>query len=797
MRLAPVLVALSASLLIGNAAPQIAPLTPRELDLFRDFGQSYRSYPQPPLAAWERDLRRALPGADVDRAADALAPRYGLSGADMRSLVRLWLSALVRQYGRDRDPAQVAELRRQLLALLPATRRAPLALEAVAESLDRLTDCSGADFAAMMAGSADAAADAWTIANTAVCGDNFLRAAAAAPDRAMPALIRLAHYGSLHSGDQLALYRWLTSPAALARIDEADRPALAAWLHGQYAKLLFETGLTDRAVAHIENLPSDLRSRTLSLSAGTFMARVDGLRLTIEVEHQDQSVKLALAAAYALAGRTAEAEALFASLADLPAARHAFDCSWRTDRTPGDRSCEHIAYEQSVGQTIDLLLLDHLLHHPADDPYPLAEAGFAGEMSTSSAESVVELRCRVFPAPYAGICDGARASRLYKIQGARGGDGQDHGDLSGLPMAGLAEARAEFSAALGPVVAASRVAHPPASITRPTVIPAAAPFAELALPPAYRGPRPPATRPTSDVAALPEGFEPVRFERSGNRAVVISLSQTYDPSGEVSPGGYWVHLSEDGGRHWQRPLYTGLPDRFPYVAPPASRMPLLNGDRLDLEVEVAELDTASISYPPVALRSRRQATNLYLQIPLGDLARDSNGDGLTDIAAHRLLLDRARTDGGTPFIVGTDAGTSCPTPDIDRAARIALLGQLFNEGGRALVEPLDRPPGFAGIVVGWRGASAALDRPIFILGDAHDYSCLRPGRLMIIYSAGDLSELGRFHPDFHAVEVPRIVFNRTHDRGFVRWSAGWTGGTYRLRLVNGTWRVETISSWIT
>src|SRR3954469_1065765 len=289
MRLAPVLVALSAWLLIGNAAPRIAPLAPRELDLFRDFGQSYRSYRQPPLSAWERDLRHALPGADVDRAADALAPRYGLSRADMRRLVRLWVTVVVRHYDRSRDPAQTAELRRQLLALLPAMRRAPLVLEAVAESLDRLTDWSGEDFAAMMAGSADAAADAWTIANSAVCGGNFLRAAAAAPDRAMPALIRLANYGSLHSVDQLALYRWLTSPAALARIDEADRPALAAWLHAQYAKLLFETGLTDRAVALLESLPPDARSRTLSLSAGTFTARVDGLPLTIEVEHQDQS----------------------------------------------------------------------------------------------------------------------------------------------------------------------------------------------------------------------------------------------------------------------------------------------------------------------------------------------------------------------------------------------------------------------------------------------------------------------------------------------------------------------------
>jgi hypothetical protein len=799
MRLAPVLVALSAWLLIGNAAPRIAPLAPRELDLFRDFGESYRSYPQPPLSAWERDLRHALPGADVDRAADALAPRYGLSSADMRSLVRLWLSVLVRQYDRSRDPAQTAELRRQLLALLPATRRAPLVLEAVAESLDRLTDCSGEDFAAMMAGSADAAADAWTIANSAVCGDNFLRAAAAAPDRAMPALIRFATYGSLSAKDELPIDRWLTSPAALARVAEADRPALSAWLHVQYAKRLFAIGLADQAVALIESLPQSLRSRVLALPAGSFTAHVDGLPVMVRVDEPDFSVKLSLTAAYALRGRTAEAEALFDSLGNLRAARHAFDCAWQIDRPSVGGDCEHIPYEQSISRTIDLLLLDHLLHHPDDDPYPLAEAGFAG-MGASSGEEVTELRCRVFSERrFAEICDDARLGRISwgGLDADRPGAGETRAALEALTIPGLAEARAETAAALAPLIAAAETARPGTSFTRPTVIPAPVPFVELPLPGAYRGARPPEPPRAGGFATLPEGFLPVRFERSGSRAVAISLSQTYDPTGEVSQGGYWVHLSDDGGRHWQRPLYTGLADRFSYVVPSASRMPMLNGDRLDLEVEVAELDTASITYPPVALRSRRRATNLYLQIPLAELARDSNGDGLTDIAAQRLLLDRARTDGGTPFILGSDAGTNCGALDRERTARIALLGQLFNESGRALVERLDRPAGYAGLVPPWRAAGAAVDRPIFIRGDARDYFCLRPNRLMIVYSESDLTGLGRFHPDFHAVEMPQIIFNRARDRGFARWSAGWTGGTYRLRLVNGAWILDSISGWIT
>ena len=625
----------------------------------------------------------------------------------------------------------------------------------------------------------------------------LMAAAPPAADKTRTLLIHFAQDDRLVAIDQLAVYRLLTTPEALGRIAEADRPSLSVWLYARYARLLFETGLTGRAVALIDGLPADLRGRVLELPAGSFTAHVEGVPITVRVDRRDEALKLALAAAYAAAGRAAEAESLFGSFSDMPAVRHAFDCAWAAG-APEDASCAHLPYERRIGQTIDLLLLDHLLHHPDDDPYPLAETGFSTELGGGSSPAVVELRCRVFSeARFAEICDAARRARLYWLErGSPREIEEGRAALAALHVPGLAESRAEFAAALAPLNAAREAAYGRDLLTRATVIPAPAPFAELPLPPAYRGPRPPVSRPDAGFGSLPEGFEPVRFERDGNRAVAISLSQTYDPTGEVSQGGYWVHLSDDGGRHWQPPLYTGLADRFPYVVPSTSRMTLLNGDRLDLEVEVAELDTASITYPPVALRSRRHATNLYLQIPLAELARDSNGDGITDVAAHRLLLDRARTDGGTPFIVGTDSSAHCVAPDRDRAAQVALLGQLFNDGGHALVEPLDRPRGDIGLMVGWRGAAAAPSRPIFIRGNARDYFCLRPNRLMIVYGESDLAELSRFHPDFHAIEVPQIVFNRARDRGYVQWSAGWTGGTYRLRLANGAWVLDQIGSWI-
>jgi hypothetical protein len=791
------LVVLAAILSLAAAPPSP---TAREIAIFREIGPTTRSYEPQPIGDWEAELRRLSSGRGLDRAADALAPRYGLATANMRTLVRLWVIVKGRSIALARDEAGSAELRRELLALLVATRRAPLVLQAVAESLDELRACSEADFAALMQGSTDPANDAWTIASAATCGDNFLRAAAAAPDRAMPALIRLAHYGTLKPRDALPLYEWLTRPEQLARIAEADRPRLAAWLYARRAEWLFRTGLTERAVALLERLPEDVRAHVLTQQAGSFTAQVDGFPVTFTIDRTNEELKLALASAYAVAGRATEAEALFVSLTRLAAARHAFACASGFDDAAPRPDCRTIPYEDSLNSTMDLILLDHLLHHPDDDPYPLAEIGFSGG-EPANGDLLTELRCRVFAEPrFAEFCDNARRFRLenarpepgpYETEEPRNGAA-----VAAIGLPGFAESR---TALIGEFrrMRAEGPSLPDRDFRRRTVTAPASPFAELPLPEFARGPRPPASRPPAGMAALPDGFLPVRFERNGARAVAISVSQTYDPTGEVSQGGYWVHLSSDGGRSWARPLYTGLAQAFPYVVPDSSRLPLLNGDRLDLEVEVAELDTASITYPPVALATRRRASSLYLQIPLEALARDGNGDGVTDIAAERLLLDRARTDGGTPFVAGSDSRAGCGPPPAEREALIGLMQQLFHVSSAAIVEPIDRPPGNPLSLAGWGRAAAAVDQPIFILGEPRDYLCLAPDRLMIVYGAADIEELRRFRPDFHAMEMPRIVYNRARNRGYVRWSTGWAGGTYRLRLVGGRWLFEPISSWIT
>jgi hypothetical protein len=790
------------------AAGSAQPLQPTKNDVKEAIAaQSYASYAVEELASWRHDLQEALKRKIPDEAADAVAAKYGFAAADMRRLVRAWIIAQSRRY--EDDQKWVPGVRAEFHALAPRMGSKPLGLAILAEALDATTeDCPADDFNALLQGARDPAVAGYVIATASSCTGNFARAALAGGDRAMPALIRVAEYGGLPPRDALPLYAWLTSPPALAHVRESDRTALSAMLWQRYLTALLAAGLDGRALASFDSLPADLRAAVVSPDPRPRLAAVvDGIAMTFTGEAKAESAVvladeadglaseaskakprdlssigapiLRLAEAMAMAGREDEARRLLKTLPGLAEAKAAAACQYdsRTD-------CA-----ETMRLPMGALPLDHLLNTPDSDPYPIAETTLAGShlIGPSASDSIL---CRVFPKDdYPQLCaDGADNSYFSETD-------TDPKELAAAEAA-FEQLIPDFKTLRSSILGPRDVPAPAQAerFRRATVAATPPDFAEKVIPAAYAGAAAPAA--LKGLAPLPKGFEPVRVERDVRRVVAISVSQTYDPTGEVSQGGYWVHVSDDGGKHWERPLYTGLADRFPYVVAPASRLPLIAGETLQLAVEVAEIDTASISYPPVALRTRRRARNLYLTIPLAALRRDSDDDGLTDIAAHHLLLDRPRSAASTPFVLGSDYDADCrAAPSAEKRALIDLLGRLAGPSGAAIVEPVDRPAGK--LIVGWRGAAAAGDQPAFLIGRPQDYACLASRRLIIVYDKADIELIRRFTPDFHALEMPRIVFNRARDRGYVAWSMGWAGGTYRLRRVDGKWQFDSISSWIT
>lgn len=299
---------------------------------------------------------------------------------------------------------------------------------------------------------------------------------------------------------------------------------------------------------------------------------------------------------------------------------------------------------------------------------------------------------------------------------------------------------------------------------------------------------------------LPAG-ELVRFEQHGQRVVAITVSQTLDPTGEVSAGGYWVSLSDDGGRHFDPPLYTGLRMFEPYVVLADSRLPMLAGDHLQLEVAVRQLDDRHLVLPPVDIPLKARRDDLYIDMPLAELARDSDGDGLTDIAEWAMLLDphNPDTDGdGMPDGVDPLPQVAARHGDVHASALAAVLNRLVARSLGAIVttsatavEPSDAHA----ITDGRDRYNAA--RTLFIQAPAAYFSGIAVRGRIIVLSQEQAAALSKARGITFNMSMP--VFEVSHDgrQALVVWSSDWAGGTFLLHRDGTGWKIESLQSWIT
>lgn len=315
------------------------------------------------------------------------------------------------------------------------------------------------------------------------------------------------------------------------------------------------------------------------------------------------------------------------------------------------------------------------------------------------------------------------------------------------------------------------------------------------------------TRQILSRTGFPNYFEPVRAEMNGQEVVVIGTSQDLDPVGEVSPGGYWVARSQDGGKTWAPPRYTGLQVYRPYVMKFDSSLPMITGDHLRIEVSVKELDDQSITFPPLGLQVKRSVEGLFLDFPWSELEKDSDGDGLTDLMEEKLLTDpyNSDTDGdGLP-----DRYDPMPqvnnhaSPDAKTAgAIVAILDATCAKDSQAILPGLASPGesteaalrramgGGGKVSLSQRGAT-------FICGPRDLFAGVMPRSRLVIVTEKEAEAVRKKFGVFYPIEFTNLFFDRAHERAFCAWSASWTGGSLLLTWKDGKWSVKVIGNWIT
>lgn len=770
-----------------------------------------------PVAEWDKSVREVLKTSESPVVAvQVLSSRYNKSPEVIAKLVELWAETTILSWKKTSEASQEKEHRlldARFIALAKATRRDPLVSVVAAEAITNINRCNAETYRALVGAKPDAAT-AWSIADIGYCTNWLLGFSKLHPEKAAAILVRLAKDGELARPESLALQAYLAGNALQDHVTPGDYELLRNFFAARYIDGLFDIGLVQEGLVFFDALPEQ-RRRALMGPGGTIdlSVAVDGLAIRDKAMIPNLTSDLA-AARYVLGNSQGSSEVgSFAS--QLEASRAQLRC-WH-DYVPRDQGGNDDCHSKEfLGK---VALLDVAVFTPLTDPYDFLEYYYGdqlgGEASPTRGSGLwTQVLCkRLGTGRYASICEKAR--EFLEPWGS---------DRSAIPWDAVNEkaahttfravagssvtARAddlevEITAAVGPKpkAASSRASED-------SIDPLPSPFEELSLPTSMRTARlskqTKSTQWPATFTPLPAGYSPVRVERAGERVVAISASQNLDPSGEVSAGGYWVHLSHDGGRSWDDPLYTGLAERFPYVVREYSKLPLFDRDTLNVEVEIEQLDTASITYPPVGLRSKRRATNRYLRIPIATLREDSDGDGIPDIVENHLLLDPHNPDSdGDGIPDGLDTMPNVPRrseEDPTQGAMAAVIEKMFDVQMGPIIEGINTADNSDRLANEFKtirmGHTLSLEHPIFIEGNAADFAAFNPSRVVLVYNDRQLAHLQQMTPDFHAVSLSPSVLNDAKDRGYVIWNTGWAGGTFRLVREGQKWTVFTISQWI-
>lgn len=298
----------------------------------------------------------------------------------------------------------------------------------------------------------------------------------------------------------------------------------------------------------------------------------------------------------------------------------------------------------------------------------------------------------------------------------------------------------------------------------------------------------------------------VRAEMVDREVVVVGMSQALDPVGEVSPGGYWVIRSHNRGQTWEKPLYLGLQVYRPYVVKPISALPMLTKDFLQLEVGIRELDETSVTFPPVGLRTLRTADGIFLQISWAELEKDSDGDGLTDLAEEKLLTDpNSRDTDGDGLNDGEDplplVGLSLKPPEEETQAMAAILKGIGCVESGAIVTGLPTPGeiGESGIRHTFSGSFKAVSSShgaLFICGSRRGFGNLITDRRIVVLTPEECNAYRKKFGTFYPLRISHFFFDRAHTRAYAIWDASWRGGTFMLTKVKGEWVAKSIGGWI-
>jgi len=134
----------------------------------------------------------------------------------------------------------------------------------------------------------------------------------------------------------------------------------------------------------------------------------------------------------------------------------------------------------------------------------------------------------------------------------------------------------------------------------------------------------------------------LKYEQRDSVVAFIYESSKYENIFWGEPG-IWIGYSENGGKDL-RYYYTGIVQKQPVYVKPNSRRPLIK-EKGVLEIDACLLkQLTDFSHPGPGPDYKCVKDGIYIVFDIDIIAKDSDGDGLSDIVEDKFFLDKYNKD---------------------------------------------------------------------------------------------------------------------------------------------------------
>lgn len=284
----------------------------------------------------------------------------------------------------------------------------------------------------------------------------------------------------------------------------------------------------------------------------------------------------------------------------------------------------------------------------------------------------------------------------------------------------------------------------------------------------------------------------LKHEKNGRIEAFIYTSYEYE-NFDFGESGIWVAFSENDGLNWEY-FYTGIVQRQPLYVKWYSKAPLIKSDS-ELQIEAALLrQLTPFIHPGPGPTYELVKDGILLTLDLNTLRRDSDSDGLTDIAEAKFYTDPANKDtngNGIPDNLDLNPRFSVPRTD-----RTVIYESVLN-----MEIEMDDTVGvfISSLTIPQVTFATDTTETNLIVTDIPDIHSIQPSsiRVIILTEQEYKEQKGLFKSELNSIWFsPLFKVDNEVDTYIFSKSIGTWGGEYLVRKTEGGWIIKMISMWI-